>query len=175
MLSRICCFLAILGTAFGQNSASIANCDSSSIFKIQSLDIQPAVPVKGENVTTTVVYDAPIEVTEGVASYSCTLNGIPFKTSDDLCTQTSCPKMVGTHTEISNADYSSVSGKIVCEIKWVSKDSSQTYMCIKSTVRISNALRGSRIENFTMPTFELLESEPLASNAYSLCLVPVNP
>jgi len=157
-------WLAFLMVANAQNSAVITNCDTTSIFQVQSLDIQPSVPVAGENITMSITYDAPVEVTDGIARYSCILNGLPYSSSNSLCSQTICPIPIGQHVEQSSSDYSGLTGKLVCTIEWLDMDES-TYLCVKSTIKLSGALRGSVVSyNMSAPSFYRNYSEPLSYN-----------
>jgi hypothetical protein len=101
-------------------------------------DSTPASPVAGDNVSTWIAYDfvAPA-ITGGSATYSVTLNGLPFPaTVDDLCTQTACPKEPGTYNESSTAIFpSGVSGKIVSQIAWRDPDNTLIW-CVENTWRV---------------------------------------
>lgn len=101
-------------------------------------DSIPANPVAGDNVTTWIEYEfgAPA-ITAGTATYSFTLNGIPFPpTVEDLCTQTPCPKEPGIYNESSSALFpSGVSGKIVSQIAWRDPDDTLIW-CVENTWRV---------------------------------------
>jgi len=101
-------------------------------------DSQPSVPRAGDNVTTWIAYDLPAPaITAGTATYSFSLNGIPFApTVEDLCTHTSCPKELGLYNESSSAIFpSGISGKIVSQIAWRDPDDTLIW-CVENTWRV---------------------------------------
>ena len=101
-------------------------------------DSYPASPVAGDNVTLWVEYDLPApEITGGTATYSVTLNSIPFpKTVDPLCEQTSCPKLVGLNNESSSSIFpSGVSGTIKSKIEWTDQDDALVW-CVETTWKV---------------------------------------
>ena len=103
-----------------------------------SFDSVPAAPKAGDNVTTWIAYDLPAPaITAGTATYSFSLNGIPFPpTVEDLCTQTSCPKETGFNNETSSAIFpSGVSGKIVSQIAWRDPDDTLIW-CVENSWRV---------------------------------------
>lgn len=99
---------------------------------------EPAIPKAGDNVTLWVAYDLPPPaITSGTATYSFSLNGIPFPpTVDDLCTQTICPIDVGFHNETSSSIFpSGISGKIVSQIAWRDQ-SDELVWCVETTWKV---------------------------------------
>ena len=103
-----------------------------------SFDSTPASPKAGDNVTTWVAYDLPAPgITAGTATYSFSLNGIPFTpTVEDLCTQTACPKDPGLYNETSSSLFpSGISGKIVSQIAWRDPDDTLIW-CVENTWRV---------------------------------------
>lgn len=101
-------------------------------------DSEPASPVAGELVTTWVAYDLPAPaITDGTATYSVSLNGIPFPpTVAPLCEETDCPKEVGIHNETSSTVFpSGISGKIVSQIAWRDLDDTLIW-CVENTWRV---------------------------------------
>lgn len=104
---------------------------------ITGMGFTPSNPVGGDATELWVAYDLKSELTGGTATYSVTLNGIPFApTVDDLCTQTSCPKIVGSYNETSNSTFpSNINGKIVSRIQWINQNSEPVW-CLESTFRI---------------------------------------
>jgi hypothetical protein len=104
---------------------------------ITGMGFSPSNPNPGDPTELWVAYDLKSTLTGGTATYSFTLNGLPFSpTVDDLCTQTSCPKEVGTYNETSKSTFpSGVSGKIVSKITWANQDK-QPVWCLESTFRI---------------------------------------
>jgi hypothetical protein len=104
---------------------------------ITSMGFNPSNPMPGTNTTLWVAYDLKTPITGGIAKYSVTLNGIPFTpTTDDLCTQTVCPKSIGTYNESSSSLFpNSISGKIVSKIQWTNQDNLPVW-CLESTFKI---------------------------------------
>ena len=165
MLSILLSMMAVFAAA--QNSVQVSNCDTNSVFKVVDLSVSPTVPVKNENITLHTIYSVPAEVSEGVAVYSCSFNGIPFvPTVDDLCKETGCPISVGNHDEYSSVTVPNLGGKIVCDMKWMNSDQSVSFLCLRTTLKLSSGLRGS-VENVT------LERTKFVSN--STAVVPYEP
>lgn len=104
---------------------------------ITGMGFSPINPLPGDNTTLWVAYDLKTPITGGIATYSLTLNGIPFKpTIDDLCTQTACPKDVGSYNETSSSIFpSGISGKVVSKIQWTDQDNLPVW-CVQSTFQI---------------------------------------
>ena len=97
----------------------------------------PMSPSPGEPTELFVTYDLKSPITGGTATYSITLNGIPFPaTVDDLCKQTDCPKQIGINNETSKSTFpSGISGKVVSKISWKNQDD-QPVWCLESTFKI---------------------------------------
>lgn len=95
----------------------------------------PESPKPGDLVTLSFAYDLLKPVTAGTAVYSVSLNGIPFNTKEDLCTQTECPKDPGTYIEWSQSTFPQVSGKVVSTIQWLDQDNAEI-VCIQYSVRV---------------------------------------
>ncbi len=104
---------------------------------ITGFGFSPSNPVAGEATELWVAYDLKSPITGGSATYSVSLNGIPLSpTVDDLCTQTICPKEVGTYNETSHSTFpGGISGKVVSKIQWKNQDN-QPVWCLESTFRI---------------------------------------
>lgn len=116
---KILTVLSLLSSAF----ASVADCGAGkSIFQIQSQGFSPEPPVANQPYDYWFAYTVPdgVTVDGGSAKYSLTLNGIPFPaSSEDLCSQTACPKTPGFHNETSSDVWpSGVSGKLVTKLEW---------------------------------------------------------
>ena len=108
---------------------TVANCDPKSVFQIDSLSLTP----NGANSTLKVSYNVPSEITDGLVKYSCTLNGIPvLSESKPLCQDLKCPITVGHHEDVSDSANPTVTGTLVCTIKWQSV-ASESLLCIKLT------------------------------------------
>jgi hypothetical protein len=151
--------LAACGTVTGQ--ATVKDCSSgNSLFKVASLDFSPNPPIAGQNGTLTSVYEVPEQMDAGTTRYSCTLNGLPvYDETSDLCSQTSCPIVVGTHNDKSISQVPATSGKVVCKIDWRSTSGVQL-LCIQMTLQLAAAaaaaekpsLRGS-VVTVSVPHF----------------------
>lgn len=103
-----------------------------------TFDSYPLTPKAGDNVSMWIGYtleEPPI--TGGIATYSYSLNGIPFSpTKEDLCTQTSCPKELGFHNETSYSIFpSGISGKIISTIQWHDQNDELVW-CVETTWRV---------------------------------------
>lgn len=120
-------------------SVSLRDCGNPSTDQaaITGFGFSPSTPNPGDPTELWVAYDLKTPLTSGTATYSFSLNGIPFSpTVDDLCTQTVCPKEVGFNNETSKSTFpTGVSGKIVSKIQWTNQDS-QPVWCLESTFRI---------------------------------------
>lgn len=120
-------------------TVSLRDCGNPSTDQavITGMGFSPSNPVAGDNTTLWVAYDLKTPITGGTATYSVTLNGIPITpTVDDLCTQTLCPKSVGSYNETSNSIFpSGISGKIVSKIQWKNQNSEPVW-CLESTFKI---------------------------------------
>ena len=103
---------------------------------ITGFGFSPSNPNPGDPTELWIAYDLKSTLTGGTATYSFTLNGLPFSpTTDDLCTQTTCPKEVGTYNETSKSTFpSGISGKIVSKIQWTNQDK-QPVWCLETTFR----------------------------------------
>lgn len=86
----------------------------------------------------------PVGFSAGTAKYTIQLNGIPFQSSEPLCTQTDCPKLAGEHIEQSLGTFPDVSGKLVSTVSWYT-ESGQQIWCVESTFRVGRRLRGEAL------------------------------
>lgn len=120
-------------------TVSLKNCGNPSTDEgvINSMGFSPINPIAGDNTTLWVDYTLNSPITGGIATYSVSLNGIPFTpTVDDLCTQTFCPKELGTYNETSSSIFpSGLSGKIVSKIQWTNQDNLPVW-CVETTFKI---------------------------------------
>jgi hypothetical protein len=116
-------------------SVLLANCTKDdALATITNMALSPETPAPGDVVTLQIDYTLKQAVASGTATYTLSLNGLPFPaTHDDLCTQTVCPKDTGDHTELSKSTFPDVSGKIVSGIEWTT-DASQIW-CMSMTYR----------------------------------------
>ena len=123
---------AVTATAASSNTVTVADCGVSPILKITDLSFSPLVPVAGQNGTLFTHYEVPTEITQGIAKYTCTLNGFPvLSDTKDLCTQTACPITAGHHDDTSESAIPDVTGTIVCKIKWETVNAEEL-LCIQT-------------------------------------------
>jgi len=123
--------ILLLASIFGvfSSSPTVANCDTTSLFHIDSLSLTP----NGANSTLKIGYDVPTEITDGVVKYSCVLNGIPVVSeTKPLCQELKCPIGIGHHEDVSDSANPTVTGTLVCTIKWQSP-TSEPLLCIRLT------------------------------------------
>lgn len=120
-------------------SVSLKDCGNPSTDQAQitSMGFSPSSPVAGDETTLWVAYDLKSNLTGGNATYSVSLNGIPFTpTVDLLCTQTACPKGISFYNETSSSPFpSGISGKVVSKIQWTNQDNLPVW-CVETTFRI---------------------------------------
>ena len=126
-----------VATLFSLSTSSVSDCAAGkSVFQINSQGFSPEPPVAGENVTLWIDYTVPegVTVNGGNAKYSITYNGIPFpSSSEDLCTQITCPQVPGTYNITSTSEWpSGLSGKIVTKIQWYD-ESGNELLCSQTT------------------------------------------
>lgn len=127
-------FIALLAATVSLRDCGNPATDQAAI---TGMGFSPSNPNPGDPTELWVAYDLKSPLTGGTATYSFSLNGIPFSpTVDDLCTQTVCPKDVGTYNETSKSTFpSGVSGKVVSKIVWTNEDK-QPVWCLETTFRI---------------------------------------
>ena len=123
---------ALVFGILGYVSATITSCGTSqSVFKITSLSLTPEDPVPGALTTMSIGFDAPMSVSAGTATYTLTLNGLPFSQQQDLCVATTCPIAAGHNVVTSNMTIpSSVAGTIAAKIEWAD-GAGQQLMCVQ--------------------------------------------
>lgn len=125
---------------FSSTSSSVTDCgQGKSVFTIVDQSFSPEPPVADQPYDYWFYYSVPegVEVTGGTAKYSLSLNGIPFTPStEDLCTQTACPKVAGYHNETSTDTWpSGVSGKVVTKLEWFDTNGN-LLICSQTTERV---------------------------------------
>lgn len=126
----------ILAAAAASASASIAACSTVGRFTINSLSMFPDPPVTGQNVTMTFDYTNPgAVVAAGTAKYAISYNGIPYSSTEDLCTQVPCPIETGEHVLTTSSLWDgSLSGKIATTITWADETGTQL-LCVQVVTR----------------------------------------
>jgi hypothetical protein len=147
-------FLISLVTFCAGQSIVVSDCsEGTSLFKIQSVNFSPSVPVAGDEGTLHTVYTVPYDISAGAVTYKCILNGLSiYNEKYDICTQTKCPITAGTHDDYSISEIPSVSGKLKCTILWQDMDGNEL-LCIDTTMKLLSEvgnLRGSTpdVSNF---------------------------
>ena len=132
---------AILLLLFGfgvnaQNSVSVTNCNTASVFQISNLAFDPSNPIPGQNGTLILDYNVPALVSSGSVNYKCNYNGLPvYNEVLDLCSQTACPINVGLHNDKSISPVPNANGKVACTIQWY--DTAKTeLLCINFILKL---------------------------------------
>lgn len=119
-------------------TVTIKNCGTSGdLATYLSGSFFPTPPAPGENSTLSFTYDLSTEITGGTATYSTTMNFVPFPPStEDLCTQTACPILPGVNTETSTSAFpTGISGTIVIKIQWADQNSNPI-LCVQTTFKV---------------------------------------
>ncbi len=129
-----------LASLFSSSISTVTDCGAGkSIFQIQEQSFSPEPPVANEAYDYWFTYIVPdgVTVDAGTAKYSLSLNGIPFTPStEDLCTQTACPKTAGLHNESSTDTWpSGISGKVVTKLEWFDANGN-LLLCSSTTERV---------------------------------------
>ena len=105
------------------------NCNTGSVFKVDQIAVEYQAPPI--NSTLIVAYTVPSVIEDGLATYTCTLNGFPvINEKVPLCQETKCPIEVGFHNDSSSFQTGLASGTLSCNLKWLAPDSS-VLRCIK--------------------------------------------
>ena len=109
------------------------NCNTASVFKVDQIAVEYQAPPI--NSTLIVSYTVPSLVTEGTATFVCTLNGFPvINEQTPLCQDTACPIEVGFHNDSNSFQTGLASGTLSCTTKWMAPDSS-VLRCVKVVER----------------------------------------
>jgi hypothetical protein len=139
-LAIISCLLFTSQVAYAQNSISISNCNTGSVFQITKLGFEPTNPIPGQNGTLFVDYNVPNEITSGSVLYKCNYNGLPvYSETFDLCSQTSCPVVSGSHSDKSISPIPNTNGKVICTIQWSDAVTNNELLCISMTLKLATA------------------------------------
>jgi hypothetical protein len=129
--------LKLLGALVAANT--VRDCSSgTSVFKFLTATVTPDPVVKGQDFTISLSCQIPdgVTVTSGTAQYGFTFNGIPFSpTTEELCSQVTCPLVPGLYSNATTAPFPDVSGKIVSTIKWFD-DAKTLLYCLETTVKV---------------------------------------
>ena len=120
---------ALMTALFVASEPVATNCDTNSIFKVEETRIVYEAPPT--NSTLIVSYTVPEKIEDGLATYKCTLNGIPvINEQAPLCQETTCPIEAGFHNDSSPFQSGLATGTLSCSIKWLATDSS-VLRCIR--------------------------------------------
>lgn len=125
--------------------AAVKDCGKNPLFTITELSQDPPTIISaGQNLSLTLKYSAPEEITAGTVTKSITLNFIPFSpTTEDLCANAPCPITVGEHDGSSWSIFpSGVSGTLVSKVLW-NDDGGRELLCVQSSLTVSSKLRGN--------------------------------
>jgi hypothetical protein len=117
--------------------ASVKDCGVSPLFTITELSQDPASTIMAnQNLSLTLKYYAPEEITTGTVTKSITLNFIPFSPStEDLCANAPCPIPVGDHDGSSWSLFpSGVSGTLVSKVVW-NDEQGRELLCVQSSLK----------------------------------------
>jgi hypothetical protein len=111
----------------------------TSVFKINSVSLNPTDPKPGEKVGMNLDYTVPsgVTVTDGVAKYDITYNFIPLApTTEPLCQNIPCPLGPGNYV---NTTYSTwptgIRGTVNTKITWADETSKQL-LCINIAAKV---------------------------------------
>ena len=128
--------LALLSLLLASASASIKSC--GGLFTIQQLGLDPPdKAVGGANVSLTLYYTSPLEVTGGSVKNSMTYNFIPLSPIvTDLCQNTQCPITIGSHDGSSWYTMpSGLTGTITSRILWADTAGTQL-LCLDISLKV---------------------------------------
>jgi hypothetical protein len=121
--------LALMTTLFVSSLPVATNCDTASLFHVEDINILYELPPA--NSTLTVVYTVPKQIEDGLATYKCTLNGIPvINEQTPLCQETKCPIEATFHNDSNPFQTGLATGTLSCTMKWLATDSS-VLRCIR--------------------------------------------
>jgi hypothetical protein len=147
--TRMFRFLSAAAAAIALATASITDCDPTSVFRPTELSLVPDPPVRGQPVTMTVKFNNPgAEITDGKVVTSISLNGLPLTPSTEpLCENTQCPLVSGANDRTATSTWpGTVSGKVVSKSQWFGS-AGESLLCIQTNVRVAatetKKLRGS--------------------------------
>jgi len=126
MLAHI--LFVVLGLFAGAQPIA-TDCNPQSVFHVESVRVDYEAPPL--NSTLHVAYSVPAVVTDGLAQYSCLLNGFPVINEEvPLCQETACPIAEGSHEDASSFQTGLAAGTLSCTLKWLGIDGA-VLRCIK--------------------------------------------
>jgi hypothetical protein len=128
--------LLLFGLINAQNSVSVTNCNTASVFQNSYLAFDPSNPIPGQNGTLILDYNVPALVSSGSVNYKCNYNGLPvYNEVLDLCSQTVCPINVGQHNDKSISLVPNANGKVACTIQWYDESKTEL-LCINMVLKL---------------------------------------
>ena len=135
--------LLISFVAFATTSATMLDCNTTSVFRPLTLGLRPDPPVAGQPVHMTVEFNNPgPDVAEGVVSTSVTLNFVPFTpTVESLCQNTLCPLVTGFNDRSTQSTWpADVKGKVVTKSVWATLEG-DTLLCVQTSFTVGETPR----------------------------------
>lgn len=116
---------------------TVEDCTSSgAISHVISTGISPLNPKAGDMSYLWVNFDLSKDVYSGSATYSYSLNYIPFQPSTvDLCSQISCPLYAGVQNLTGNTTFPAVTGLLEAKVEWNDINGEQIW-CVKTTYNL---------------------------------------
>jgi len=103
---------------------SVRDCGgSNSLFIVNSVSLDPAVPIPGNKVALTLDYTVPsgVYIGAGQVEYDVKYNFMPFApTFENLCHNVPCPLGPGTYQNRTTTEWpTGISGRLVTKMKWL--------------------------------------------------------
>ena len=116
---------------------SVQDCTPvGSLSHIVETGIYPLSPKAGETSYLWVNFDLSKTVTAGNATYSYSLNYIPFEpTTVDLCSQTVCPLYPGVQNVTGNSTFPAIVGLLEAKVEWADQNGDSIW-CVKTTYNL---------------------------------------
>ena len=103
-----------------------------SLSHVVNSGISPLNPKAGDTSYLWVNFDLSKDVYSGTATYSYSLNYIPFQpTVVDLCSQTECPLYAGVQNVTGNTTFPAVTGLLEGMVEW-SDQNGDPIWCVKT-------------------------------------------
>ncbi len=157
MLLRILSLCTLISSV----TASIKDCNPSSIFRPLELTVSPDPPVPGQPVYLTLIFDNPgPDITDGSVTTTLSVNSIPFSPSTEpLCDNTKCPIVSGKNDRSTqNVWPSGVYGLVKSRITWSGSNGEQL-LCIDTAFKVAATNWWGSIKNWFI--LEDMQSESL--------------
>jgi hypothetical protein len=120
-------------------TAVVADCAPGSVFKINSIYLDPTTAVAGQVTDLHIDYTVPeaVYIYDGASIITYTFNGLPFSpTTGPLCAQIPCPLMPGTYVNTSQSSWpAGVTGKIITRMSWYDINNTEL-LCFQISAKI---------------------------------------